>query len=131
MGSDHIAPCLVEGAGGWSNGGVGQDMSGPAEITQSGSARSMTKSGGDKTGQTKRAARSRKAQDETIGEQESGAETVLGADLTHLAEEARRLREELAIERQRSEKLEAARVNVATRLDKAIASIRQLLERQG
>lgn len=100
-------------------------------MSQSGSARSMKKSGGDKTGQTRRAGRSRKVQDEQVGEQQAEAAAAPSPDITGLADEARRLREELEIERQRSEKLEATQASVATRLDKAIASIRQLLERQG
>ena len=99
-------------------------MSGPAEMRQSDSARSMIKSGGGK-GPTRRAGRSRGSEDKQA-EAESGA-----GDMSTLTKEAERLREELAIERERTQKLEATNATVTARLSKAIASIRQLLERQG
>jgi hypothetical protein len=54
-----------------------------------------------------------------------------GADLATLERETARLREELASERQRAQRLEAANMTVAERLDVAIASIKAILERQG
>jgi hypothetical protein len=48
-----------------------------------------------------------------------------------LEHEAARLREELALERQRAERLEAANSKAVARLDIAIASIKSILERQG
>jgi hypothetical protein len=99
-------------------------MSRPAEMAQSDSARSMTKSGGEKTGPTRRARGSRAVQDKQEGVSAVG-------DLASLAREAERLREELAIERKRAEQLEATNATVAVRLTKAIASIKELLERRG
>src|SRR5262245_36946797 len=99
-------------------------MSRPAEMVQSGSARSMTKSGGGK-GSARQAGSSRG----TRGKQAEA--TDAGSDMGSLAREAERLREELAIERKRAEQLEAANATVAARLNKAIASIKELLERRG
>jgi hypothetical protein len=59
------------------------------------------------------------------------AETASSADLATLEHEAARLREELVSERERAQRLEAANVTVAQRLDVAIASIKAILERQG
>jgi hypothetical protein len=93
-------------------------------MRQSDSARSMTKSGGGKMGAARRAGRSRADQDKQGG---AGGDD----DVTRLAAEAERLREALASEQERARKLEAANATVVARLSKAIASIRQLLERQG
>lgn len=93
-------------------------------MAQSGSARSMTKSGGGK-GSARQAGSSRDTQDKQADS------TGLGGDMSSLAREAERLREELAIERRRAEQLEAANATVAARLTKAIASIKELLERRG
>jgi Domain of unknown function (DUF4164) len=87
----------------------------------------MTKSGGGKMGATRRAGRSR-GDPEKQGE--AGA-TGGEDDVARLAAEAERLREQLAIEQERTKKLETANTTVAARLNKAIATIRQLLERQG
>jgi hypothetical protein len=95
---------------------------GHQHMRQSESARSMGKSGGEKM-RTPRQGHSR------AGKQ-TQAEAEIG-DAEGLRREAERLREELAVERQRTEKLEAATVTVASRLDAAIASIRQLLDRRG
>lgn len=94
-------------------------------MAQSGSARSMTKSGGEKTGPARRARGSRVVQDKQTETPSAGG------DVSSLAREAERLREELAIERKRADQLEAANASVAARLGKAIASIRELLERRG
>lgn len=59
------------------------------------------------------------------------AEADSGADIATLEHEAARLREELASERQRAQRLEAVNMTVAQRLDVAIASIKAILERQG
>ena len=75
----------------------------------------------------RRAGRGRADSEKQTDEQ---AETA-SEDVSTLKHEAIRLREELASARQRAERLEAANVNVATRLDVAIASIKSILERQG
>jgi hypothetical protein len=59
------------------------------------------------------------------------AEAESGADIATLEHEAARLREELASERERAQRLEAVNMTVAARLDVAIASIKAILERQG
>lgn len=94
-------------------------------MAQSDSARSMTKSGGEKSGPARRAGSSRATQ----GKQ--GEAMSVAGDTSSLAREAERLREELAIERKRAEQLEAVNASVAARLSKAIASIKELLERRG
>jgi hypothetical protein len=63
--------------------------------------------------------------------QAKGQAEPASGDLATLEQEAARLREELASERQRAERLEAANTKVAQRLDVAIASIKSILERQG
>jgi hypothetical protein len=89
----------------------------------------MGKSGEGKMRTVRRAGRGR-AEDE---KQAKGAKADrdLSGDLATLEHEAARLREELASERQRAEKLEAVNVKVTARLDAAIASIKAILERQG
>jgi hypothetical protein len=84
----------------------------------------MIKSGGGKPEPSRQAGRSRG----TGKNKQADSDT---REITTLAEEAARLREELAIERKRSETLETTHASVAARLSKAIASIKQLLERQG
>jgi hypothetical protein len=87
----------------------------------------MGKSGEGNMRTVRRAGRGRADSEKQVDEQ---AEPASG-DLDALKHEAARLREELATARQRAERLEAANVNVATRLDVAIASIKSILERQG
>jgi NTP pyrophosphatase (non-canonical NTP hydrolase) len=94
-------------------------------MSQSGGARDMIKSGGGKTGSRRRAGSSRGTEDNKIE-----AEGV-DADIARLRQEADELREALASEQQRTKRLEATNATVADRLNRAIASIRQLLERQG
>jgi len=70
------------------------------------------------------------------GRADSGQEATEQADpasgdVATLEHEAARLREELALERQRAERLEAANSKAVARLDIAIASIKSILERQG
>jgi hypothetical protein len=75
----------------------------------------------------RRAGRGADNEKQAKGQAEAGS----GADITTLEHEAARLREELASERQRAQRLEAANMTVAARLDVAIASIKAILERQG
>jgi hypothetical protein len=91
------------------------------------SARSMGKSGEGKMRTVRRAGRGRA---DSESQAKGQAEPVSG-DIATLEHEAARLREELASERQRAERLEAANTKVAARLDVAIASIKSILARQG
>jgi hypothetical protein len=96
-----------------------------ATSRQSDSVLSMGESGGGKMRTVRRGGRGH-ADKEAAGPAKREED-----DIAALKREAERLREELAIERERTQKLEAANSSVASRLNKAIASIRQLLERQG
>ena len=95
-------------------------------MRQSESARSMGKSGGEKM-RSPRQARGRAGGDTQAETQAEGA----AGDAESLRREAERLREELAIERERTGRLETANITVASKLNAAIASIKQLLERRG
>jgi hypothetical protein len=90
-------------------------------MRQGESARSMGKSGGEKM-RSPRPARARAA---------GGKQAEMQGEAESLRREAERLREELAIERERTERLHEANISVAARLNAAIASIKQLLERRG
>jgi chromosome segregation ATPase len=94
-------------------------------MRQSDSARGMSKTGGAKKGSSRQAGSSRENRD-----QETEPEGV-EADIARLRQEAEQLRKALASEQDRARQLEAAHTTVAERLGKAIASIKQLLERQG
>jgi hypothetical protein len=87
----------------------------------------MGKSGEGKMRTVRRAGRGRaegEKQAKELAEPTSG-------DFAIPEHDAARLREELASARQRAERLEAANLTVAERLDLAIASIKSMLERQG
>jgi uncharacterized protein DUF4164 len=99
----------------------------PAANGLSNSAPSMGKSGGGNMGAVRRAGRGRSGKDK---EAEGNAEIEDGAGAAS-ASEAARLRAELDSERERTQKLQAANLQVTERLNEAIASIRKLLERQG
>jgi hypothetical protein len=96
-------------------------------MRQGESARSMGKSGGEKM-RSPRPARARAAGGKQA---EMQGETAAAGEAESLRREAERLREELAIERERTERLHKANISVAARLNAAIASIKQLLERRG
>jgi hypothetical protein len=87
----------------------------------------MGKSGEGKMRTVRRAGRGRAESDK----QAKGPAEPARGDIATLEHEAARLREELASERQRAERLEAANTKVVARLDVAIASIKSILERQG
>jgi hypothetical protein len=102
-------------------------MDRPATSRQSDSVRGTGESGGGKMRTVRRGGRGHADKEK----QAAGPAKREEDDIAALKREAVRLREELAIERERTQKLEAANFSVASRLNKAIASIRQLLERQG
>jgi len=77
-------------------------------------------------GAVRRAGRGRSGKDK---EAEGNAE-IEGGDAAS-SSEAARLRAELDSERQRTQTLQAANLQVTERLNEAIASIRKLLEQQG
>ncbi len=95
-------------------------------MRQSNGARSMAKSGGGKTGVRRQAGSGSRRSDNSNSEAKG-----VDADIARLRQEAEQLREALESEQQRTRQLEETHATVADRLQKAIASIRQLLERQG
>ena len=99
----------------------------PAANDLSNSAPRMGKSGGGKMGAVRRAGRGRSGKDK---EAEGNAE-IEGGESAATANEAAQLRAELSSERERTQKLQAANLQVTERLNEAIASIRKLLEQQG
>lgn len=90
-------------------------MDRPATSRPSDSALRMGESGGEKMGKAGPAGPAKREKD----------------DIAALKREAARLRKELKIEQERAQRLEDTNLTVTSRLSKAIASIRELLERQG
>lgn len=85
----------------------------------------MSRSGGEKSEAERQAKRS------AAGGKSKAKAAPKSSDIATLERETERLREELASERRRAEKLEDANHRVAARLDEAIESVKAILARQG